>query len=932
LDPAGRVLTETTTGPTTAPGAPTAVTATAGNASAAVSWSAPASNGGSAITGYTVTASPGGATASTTGATSATVTGLTNGTAYTFTVTATNAVGTGVASVASNAVTPSATPSYAVVQQGTALLGTNASSVTVTLGSAAHAGDLLVATGVINPSTVTATPPAGFTSAGSTPGPVGHSGAAAWFKVAAGGETTFAFGQPASSGNYSQFTVTEISGLGSSVAIDGATAWQFDGNPVSGYTQTYGSAPAAAGELAFAFFHASNATTQTTPTGWSLVNGPTTANYQSGAYLQSAGSSSPTITTSNLTPTGAYTGGMIVFRSTSAPTAPGAPTGVTATAGNAQASVSWTAPASNGGSAITGYTVTASPGGATATTTGATSATVTGLTNGTAYTFTVKATNSVGIGVASAASNSVTPAAGASYAVVQQGTAFLGANASSVTVTLGSAARAGDLLIATGVINPSTVTATAPAGFTSAGSTPGPTGHSGAAAWFKVAAGGETTFAFGQPAASGNFSQFTVTEISGLGSSVAIDGATGWQFDGNAVSGYTQTYGSTPQAAGELAFAFFHASNATTQTTPTGWSLVNGPTTANYSTGAYLQSAVTSPPTITTSNLTPTGAYTGGMIVFRTTTGATAPGAPTGVTATAGNASATVSWTAPASNGGSAITGYTVTSSPGNFPATTAGATSAAVIGLTNGTTYTFTVTANNSVGTGPASAASNIVTPTSGTFVSNSAEGGTAGTSVTVANSGGASGNAFGVVTKGTGATLVYSNAAASTGSLGYALTGTSGTATYMGWNGYSATSTAVRFYYNPGPTLPNALLRLADIRNSTATAARVELSAANQIFIQNAAGTTVTTFSHPLQANTWYRIEITISVSASTATIKAAYYPGSSTTPVDPAFSTTTGNTGTANITQVSIGSTASATWVGTGNFDNLAVESLSTAFIGP
>ncbi len=58
------------------------------------------------------------------------------------------------------------------------------------------------------------------------------------------------------------------------------------------------------------------------------------------------------------------------------------------------------------------------------------------------------------------------------------------------------------------------------------------------------------------------------------------------------------------------------------------------------------------------------------------------------------------------------------------------------------------------------------------------------------------------------------------------------------MGWNGYSAPSMAIRFYYNPGPTLPNSLLRLADIRNSSATAARVELSASNQIFIQNAAG----------------------------------------------------------------------------------------------
>ncbi len=177
-----------------------------------------------------------------------------------------------------------------------------------------------------------------------------------------------------------------------------------------------------------------------------------------------------------------------------------------------------------------------------------------------------------------------------------------------------------------------------------------------------------------------------------------------------------------------------------------------------------------------------------------------------------------------------------------------------------------------------------------------------------------------------------VYSTAAAAHGSLGYALTGASGTATLVGWNGYSAPSIAVRFYYNPGPTLPNALLRLADIRNSTATAARVELSAANQIFIQNAAGTTVTTFSHAVQANTWYRVELTISVSASTATIKAAYYLGNSTTPVDPAFSTAAGNTGTANIAQVSIGSTASATWVGTSYFDNLAVESLSTAFIGP
>lgn len=88
---------------------------------------------------------------------------------------------------------------------------------------------------------------------------------------------------------------------------------------------------------------------------------------------------------------------------------PSAPTAVSATPGNGQVAVSWNAPASDGGAAVTGYTVTAAPGGATATTTGATAATVTGLANGTAYTFTVAATNSAGTGPSSAPSAAATP-------------------------------------------------------------------------------------------------------------------------------------------------------------------------------------------------------------------------------------------------------------------------------------------------------------------------------------------------------------------------------------------------------------------------------------------------------------------------------------------------------------------------------------------
>jgi hypothetical protein len=91
--------------------------------------------------------------------------------------------------------------------------------------------------------------------------------------------------------------------------------------------------------------------------------------------------------------------------------APGAPSIGTATGGDTQATVTFTAPASTGGGTITGYTVTSNPGGLTGT--GASSPiTVTGLTNGVSYTFTVTATNGAGTSLASAASNAVTPLTG----------------------------------------------------------------------------------------------------------------------------------------------------------------------------------------------------------------------------------------------------------------------------------------------------------------------------------------------------------------------------------------------------------------------------------------------------------------------------------------------------------------------------------------
>ena len=102
--------------------------------------------------------------------------------------------------------------------------------------------------------------------------------------------------------------------------------------------------------------------------------------------------------------------------------------------------------------------------------------------------------------------------------------------------------------------------------------------------------------------------------------------------------------------------------------------------------------------------------YQGGFVTA-SYNGLQVPNAPTIGTATAGGASASVTFTAPSNVGGGAITSYTAISSPGGITGTSA-SSPITVSGLTNGTAYTFTVVATNIYGSGPASAASNSVTP----------------------------------------------------------------------------------------------------------------------------------------------------------------------------------------------------------------------------
>jgi len=146
-------------------------------------------------------------------------------------------------------------------------------------------------------------------------------------------------------------------------------------------------------------------------------------------------------------------------------------------------------------------------------------------------------------------------------------------------------------------------------------------------------------------------------------------------------------------------------------------------TTASFSPNPV--TASTSTLTITTSNVptvTPPGVISpritgvGGGLTMTTQANLTVlpalPGAPTAPVATALDASAFVTWTPPANDGGGAISSYTVTSAPGGKSCTATGAVSCIVPSLANGTAYAFSVTATNSSGSGSASAASPAVTP----------------------------------------------------------------------------------------------------------------------------------------------------------------------------------------------------------------------------
>ena len=672
------------------PGAPTGLTAAAADGEVDLTWTAPASNGGSPITLYDIyeARAANGENYATPTATSAglsaAITGLTNNTKYYFTVEAVNAVGN---SAHSNEA--SATPQFGVPSAPTGLTATPGNDqVTLSWTAPANGGGcgfyayevfdgttsppttFVGYVGIFNPGTTT------DTITGLTDGQVYY------FDVETislcletSAPSNVASATPAVTVPDAPFITTATGGY-EQVTLSWTTP-NDGGSPITGYAVYEGTT--AGGEN-----YTTPATTTAVGTNTATITGLTdgTRYYFTVKAINAKGDSVPS-NEANATP---------------APTAPAAPTALTATPGNGQVVLNWTAPTYTGGDPITGYDVyqgnrAGGEGRNPVATVGpnTTTATIASLTNGNTYYFVVEAVNLVGNSVPSNEANATPtgpPSAPRNLAAASGNTQItltwntpVNNGGSPITGydVYESATAGGENYanppVATTTFGTNTVVIT--------GLTDG-TGY-----YFTVeavnAAGNSvpSNEAHATPAPTAPAAPTALIATPG-NQKVVLNWTAPTNNGGDPITGYDVYQGNFPGGEGNTPVATV-GPNTTTAT-------IAGLTGGN--TYYFVVEAVNlvgnSAPS-NEANATPTGP----------------PGAPRNFAAASGNAQITLTWNAPFNNGGSPITGYDIyestTAGGENYasPTTTtgAGANTATISGLTNGNTYYFTIEAVNALG-----------------------------------------------------------------------------------------------------------------------------------------------------------------------------------------------------------------------------------------
>jgi hypothetical protein len=742
IGPRSVAVTTTPVTPKTVPGVPTGLTAVPGNGQIVLSWTAPVNDGGASIDYYLISVD-GVVRTDHYAAKSATITGLTNGHQYGFTVAAHNMIGTGLQSAAVKStpmapLTVSGEPKNLTAMPGNGQVSL-AWSVPSTDGGAAVDYYLVFVDGVVRTDHYTAriATITGLTN--------GHQYS---FTVAA--HNVIGISLQSSIVKSTPVAPVTVPGVPTGLAA----------GPGDGQVALTWNAPSIDGGVTIDYYVVYQDgvdvkhSTSTSATITGLTNGQTYSYSVAAHNSAGAGTRCPAVTTTPLT----------------AKTVPGVSTGVTGNPGDGRVVLTWSAPANNGGTAIDYYLVYVDGAVRTDHYTTVT-ATVSGLTNGRSYSFTVAAHNVIGTGLKSSAVKSTPLAPITVPGAPKNLTATPGdgqvALAWSAPSTNGGAAIDYYLVYVDGVVRADHY---ALGSATIAGLANGRSYSFAVAAHNVVGASLQSTVITSSPKAPlivpGAPGNLVATAGDGRvilsWSAPTTDGGVTIDYYLVYVDGVVRTDHYSAKSASIMgltngrAYSFTVAAHnvigtglqsTSVKATPTApvtvpgvprsltampgdgqialsWSapIINGGANIDYylvymDGTARTDHYLTSPAiitgltngrsysfTIAAHNSAGTGAQSA-AVVSKSSSPLTVPGAPTGLKTTPGNAQVGLSWSAPISNGGSSIDYYLVYVD-GVARSDHYSTSSATVSGLTNGRIYSFTIAAHNAVGIGAQSVA----------------------------------------------------------------------------------------------------------------------------------------------------------------------------------------------------------------------------------